>query len=298
MGGDWMSTLEKHPAPWATEVCCGNHPLRLVSLKDATGDEVLGSGGYENDEFADKEFADEEVKRLIAAAPVLLEALAVATSEKCPRDIAPFNLLSGWLNGESGYPEVNLEAFLKWLRAERTTVVIERGEGHRGRAEEKVSLEHVPETTYGVSPNPATALDRPAPRCHVCGAPAVNTHTFEHTYETQDHEQVLVRFPGIGLCGRCVPCIGIVDPELRAAYEEIGVLRLTRSHLVEQLCLTSKEWFAGVPKEEMDRINSAMQVAQLMTGRPRCIAIQPEWRAAVIDWLKKTLLEMEGSENG
>ena len=223
-----MSTLEKHPGPWKFE----------GGIFDANGNSLVSGGTYDLAN-CDAE-VEEDVKPLILATPILLEALAVAVSENAPRDIMPFNLLIGWLNGEPGYLEVNLEAFLKWLREERTTIVITReGEARRPEA----AIEHVRETTFGVSPNPVDALrnllksdpeslealgqrlgatspvkldeasfdeaarelERPALRCHVCGAPTEKTYNFERTYENKAYEARTLRLAGVGLCDGCVP---------------------------------------------------------------------------------------------
>ncbi len=112
----------------------------------------------------------------------------------------------------------------------------------RGSAS-NVLLKHVRETTFGVAPNPANALrdllrgdpasleaigdrlgaaspvkldeasfdeaarvlERPALRCHVCGAATEKTYTFERTYENKDYQARTMRFSGIGLCDGCAP---------------------------------------------------------------------------------------------
>lgn len=117
-----MSTLEKHPGPWKAD---------YERVMAANGECVFSGGSVD---LANAEIGwggdEDEGKRLTLAAPILLEALAVAVSENAPRDLTPFNLLIGWLNGEPGYPEVDLEAFLKWLREERITIVITREGDH------------------------------------------------------------------------------------------------------------------------------------------------------------------------
>jgi len=51
----------------------------------------------------------------------------------------------------------------------------------------------------------ARALERPALRCHVCGAPTEKTYTFERTYENKAYEARTMRFSGLPLCDGCVP---------------------------------------------------------------------------------------------
>jgi len=112
-----------------------------------------------------------------------------------------------------------------------------------GPVQPEAVVKHVRETTFGVAPNPANALrdlfkgdpasleaigqrlgaaspvkldeasfdeaarvlERPALRCHVCGAATEKTYTFERTYENKDYQARTMRLTGIGLCDGCVP---------------------------------------------------------------------------------------------
>ena len=108
-----MTILDKHPEPWIYDEFDG--------VKDANG-ETMFSGGCVGMDNASLQM-DDDVSKLILAAPVVLESLAVVLSDDGPRDMTPFNLLVGWLKGEPDCPPIDLGEFVKWLRGGTANII-------------------------------------------------------------------------------------------------------------------------------------------------------------------------------
>jgi hypothetical protein len=117
-----MSILDKHQAPWTFAEPRDDSPedTNTGSIVSARGRVVAWAESIPSGRDAGMAFSDEQAKRLILAAPVLLECVKTFVFEDEPRDMTPFNILLDDIEGTNTcdpiITEPSLSAFLSWLR--------------------------------------------------------------------------------------------------------------------------------------------------------------------------------------